>query len=128
MSGWAAIQKHLRGRYRLQVDEPDMMAMTWSYDDGRAQKILVRRFTSSSRDHVEFKSPFAREGEVDPIAVLRDNAKLPLGAVALSGDVFIVIHNALLSTIGPDDVDFVLERVAAIADSLEEKYARKDAF
>lgn len=128
MSGWAELQKHLRGRYRLSVDEPDMMSMTWSYDDGRSQKIVVRRYTSASREHVEFKSPFAREGDVDPLTLLRDNAKLPIGAIALTGDVYIVIHNALLSNVSPDDIDFVLERVAGIADSLEEKYARNDAF
>jgi hypothetical protein len=128
MSQWSDIQKHVRGNYPLQDDEPDMMSMVWSYDDGRHQKIVVRRYASAGRDHVEFKSPFAREGQVDHAVLLRDNAKLPLGAVALSGEVFLVIHNALVHTLGTDDVDYLLQRIADIADSLEEKYGKGDAF
>ena len=128
MTEWLDIQKHLRSNYRLQDDEPDMMSMVWSYDDGRHQKILVRRYTSEGRDHVEFKSPFARLGAVDCEQVLRDNAKLPIGAIALSGDVYLVLYNALVSTLDGDHLDFLLQRVADIADSLEEKYGQGDTF
>lgn len=128
MSQWSDIQKHVRGTYRLSDDQPDMMAMVWSYDDGRHQKILVRRFASAGRDHIEFKSPFAKLGQVEPEQLLRDNAKLPLGAVALSGEVYLVLHNALAETLGPDDIDFLLQRIADIADSLEEKYGVGDEF
>ncbi len=128
MTQWSDIQKHVRGNYRLQEDTPDMMAMVWSYDDGRHQKIVVRRYASAGRDHVEFKSPFARQGQVEHGQLLRDNAKLPLGAVALSGEVFLVIYNALIHTLGADDVDHLLQRIADIADSLEVKYGKGDAF
>jgi hypothetical protein len=128
MTEWLDIQKHLRGHYRLQDDEPDMMSMVWSYDDGRHQKILLRRYHSAGREHVEFKSPFARQGQVDCEQVLRDNAKLPIGAVALSGEVFLVMYNALVCTLEMEHVDFLLQRIADIADSLEEKYGNGDTF
>ncbi len=128
MTQWSDIQQHVRANYRLQDDEPDMMSMVWSYDDGRHQKIILRRYATSNHEHVEFKSPFAREGQADHGELLRDNAKLPIGAVALSGEVFLVIHNVLLHSLVPDDVDYLLQRIADLADSLEEKYGGGDAF
>jgi hypothetical protein len=128
MSQWSDIQKHVRGAYRLQDDQPEMMAMVWAYDDGRHQKVVMRRFASAGRDHIEFKSPFAKRGQVDCAELLEANAKLPLGAVALSGDVFLVMHNALATTLTTEDVDFLLQRIADIADSLEAKYVRTDEF
>lgn len=125
---WTDVQKHMRSKYRLQDDQPDMMSMVWSYDDGRMQKIIVRKYKAAGREMVEFKSPFARVGEVEPTQMLEDNSKLPLATVALSGEVFLVIYNALLAHLDFEDLDFILSRVAAVADTLEMKYVRKDAF
>jgi hypothetical protein len=125
---WSNIQTHMRAKYRLQDDQPDMMSMVWRYEDGRSQKMVVRKYKAAGRDMLEFKSAFARHGEVDPTEMLRDNAKLPLATVALSGDVFLVIYNALLGSLSLEDFDFVLSRVAAVADTLEEKYLRRDEF
>lgn len=128
MTTWSDVQRHMRGSYRLQDDQQDMMSMVWSYDDGRAQKIIVRRYKDADRSMVEFKSAFARKGDVDPMTLLEDNAKLPLATIALSGDVYLVIYNALLDHLHLQDFEFILSRVAALADALEEKYLRKDEF
>ncbi len=128
MTTWVDVQKHMRSRYRLQEDQPEMMSMVWSYDDQRSQKIIVRRYRAAQREMVEFKSAFARRGDVDATTLLEDNAKLPLATVALSGQVFLVVYNALLGHMDMDEFDFILSRVAAVADALEEKYVRKDEF
>lgn len=128
MANWSDIQHHMRNTYRLQQDEPSVLAMTWSYDDGRTQKIVVRRFESSDGDMVEFKSPFARLGGPDPVEMLRENARLPFGAVALSADVFLVVHNAVLAPLDLDGFDALLGRVAGLADKLEKKHGLQDAF
>lgn len=128
MTAWSDVQKHMRGKYKLHDDGPDMMSMVWSYEDGRSQKIIVRRFEAAGREMLEFKSAFARRGDVEPEVMLQDNSKLPLATVAMSGDVFLVVYNALLSHLVLDDFDFCLSRVAAVADTLEERYVRQDKF
>ncbi|MFT4624122.1 MAG: hypothetical protein ACI8PZ_002781 [Myxococcota bacterium] len=128
MTTWAEVQRHMRARFRLQDDQPDMMSMVWTYEDDRSQKIIVRKYKAANRDMVEFKSAFARKGDVDPVVLLEDNSKLPLATVALSGSVYLVVYNLLLDHLHLDDFDFVLSRVAAVADALEEKYVRKDEF
>lgn len=128
MSNWVDLQKHMRKNYRPHDDEGDMMSMIWSYESGRQQKILIRSFSAAGHDMIEFKSAFARLGDVEPLEMLRDNVKLPLATVALSGNVYLVVYNVLLSTLSLEAFDFVLSRVAAVADTLEEKYSLRDEF
>lgn len=128
MTTWSDLQRHMRSRYKLQDDEADMLSMVWSYDDERMQKIIVRRYRAADRVMVEFKSAFARRGQLDPIVLLEENSRLPLATIALSGDLYLVVYNALLDHLHLDDFDFILSRVAALADALEEKYLRNDTF
>lgn len=127
-TSWPDIQKHMRESYKLADDTPDMMSMVWTYDDGRSQKIVIRRYKAFERDMLEFKSPFARKGDIEPETLLADNSQLPLATIALSGDVYLVVYNALVEGLSMDHFDFVLSRVADVADTLEEKYASKDDF
>ena len=128
MTAWSDIQAHMRDKYTLEDDTSNMMSMVWSYDDGRTQKIVVRRFQAFEREMIEFKSPFARAGDVDTEQVLRDNAQLPLATVALSGAVYLAVYNMLIDHLHMDDFDLVVSRVAAVADALEKKYASRDDF
>jgi len=128
MTTWSDLQRHMRSHYKLQDDQADMMSMVWAYDDGRVQKIIVRRYKAAERVMVEFKSAFGRRGELDPVRLLEENSRLPLATIALSGDLYLVVYNALLDHLHLDDFDFILSRVAAMADALEEKYLRNDNF
>ena len=127
-TSWSNIQKHMRETYKLADDTPDMMSMVWTYDDGRSQKIVVRRYKAFERDMLEFKSPFARKGEIEPEVLLSDNSRLPLATIALSGEVYLVVYNSLVDGLSMGDFDFILSRVADVADTLEEKYASHDDF
>ncbi len=128
MATWTELREHMRVTYRLADDELDMLSMVWRYEDGRSQKIIIRRYEAFERTLVELKSAFARRKDVDPEVLLRKNAELPLATIALSGDVYIVVYNALLEHLDFGDLDLYLSRVAAVADTLEETYASKDVF
>lgn len=128
MAEWGEVQKHMRANYRLQNDDGEMFSVVWSYDDGRSQKIVVRRYVSNDRVMVEFKSPFAKQGQVDAEVLLRQNSQMTLATIARAGDVYLAIYNLLLDSASMDDVEYVLRRVAGIADALESKYAGGDVF
>lgn len=128
MASWNELREHMRKAYRLADDELDMVSMVWSYDDGRSQKIILRRYEAFERNLVELKSAFARRSDVEPEVLLRKNSELPLATVALAGDVYMVVYNALLDHLDFADLDLYLSRVAAVADTLEETYAKKDIF
>jgi len=125
---WPEVQKHMRDSYKLADDTPDMISMIWTYEEGRQQKILIRRYRAADREMLEFKSAFAHRSDAEPEALLRDNASLPIATVALSGDVYLVVYNALLGNLAMPDLNFLLSRIAAVADRLEEKHAGEDQF
>ena len=125
---WADVQNHMRSKFRLENDEFDMISMVWTYEEGRAQKIIIRRYSAFGREMIELKSPFAQKDDVDETTMLRKNYEMPLATVALSGDVYIVIYNLLLDHLDLGDFEFLVSRIAAVADTLEEKYARTDVF
>ncbi len=127
-TSWTALQDHMRKNYRLQDDKADMMSMVWSYDDGRSQKIILRKYKAFDHEMVEFKSAFGRRGDADAEEMLVKNAELPLATIALSGDVYVVVYNVLLEHLQFSDFDLYLSRIAAVADTLEEKYGNRDVF
>lgn len=125
-TSWSDVQGHMRATYKLVDDEPDMMSLVWDYEGKRYQKVVLRRYRWSDRDMLEVKSAFAHKGNLDPAAMLEASGRLPLGTVALSGDVYLVVYNAILGTLGLDDVDFLLKKIAGAADNLEEKFLGRD--
>jgi len=118
----------MRQAYRLQDDQPDMISMVWSYDDGRSQKIIVRRYKAFEREMLEFKSAFAHRDDADATAMVEKNAELPLATIALAGETYLVVYNCPIENLNFTDFDFYLSRIAAVADTLEEKHGRRDVF
>ena len=128
MTTWSELQAHMRRTYKLQTDEGDAMSMTWSYTDGRVQRVVVRRYEAGDLEMVELKSPFAELGGPDPLELLRENARLPVGAAGLSGDVYLLIHNVTLADLTTARLDDLLARVARYADRLVSRFGNKDVF
>jgi len=128
MPTWTELQDYTRRKYTLEDDQPAMMSMTWTYDDGRHQKIVIRRYEAFGRQMIEFKSPFARIQHVSPDELLRRNSELPLATIAQSGEVYLAVYNMLLEHLHLDDFDLVVSRVASVADSLEAEYSKADNF
>ena len=128
MASWNDIQTQMRTRYKLQEDTPTVLSMVWRYDDGRSQKILVRRYSAFDREMVEFKSAFGRKGDADAIELLKQNSEMPLSTIAMAGDVYMVVYNALLASLDLNDLDFYLSRIAGVADTLEEQNSGSDVF
>jgi hypothetical protein len=125
---WTAIQEYLRSKYTLEHDTPDMLSMVWVYEDGRSQKVLLRKYKAFGRELVEIKSPFARRDEVNAEVLMTKNSELPLVTTVLSGDVYLAVYNVLLGQVAPDDLELIVGRVAAIADALEVQHGTGDVF
>ncbi|MBW1880483.1 MAG: hypothetical protein JRJ84_19175, partial [Deltaproteobacteria bacterium] len=70
MATWDELREHMRKTYRLADDEDDMLSMVWSYDDGRSQKIIVRRYEAFERQLIELKSAFGRADDASAETML----------------------------------------------------------
>ena len=80
MPSWTQLQEYTRKKYTLEDDKPSMMSMVWVYEDGRKQKIVIRKYEAFGRDMVEFKSPlrFGDEPEIEVTCFQIGSASLGL--------------------------------------------------
>ncbi len=83
---------------------------------------------ASSTTTSRWWSSRARSRASAALELLRENCRLPVGAVALSGEVFLLVHNAALAGLDTAGFDALLAQIAALADRLERKHGGGDQF
>lgn len=128
MKTWTEVQDHFRKKYTLERDTPDMLSMVWMYEDGRSQKVILRRYSSFGHEMIEVKSPFARKEDVSADVLMEKNSELPLATTARAGDVYLVVYNMVLGGFTTEILEMAVSRVAAIADALEAEFNTSDRF
>ena len=123
MATWAEVQQAVRARFQLDADEPDEFALTLPRQSAgaREQRVMVRRYVGWDREMIELRSAFGELGEVDVENALREVLTLPIGGIALHGRFLVVVHRASLRELSLDTLLFLVERVAQVADLLEEE-------
>ncbi|MDH5492451.1 MAG: hypothetical protein OEY14_10905 [Myxococcales bacterium] len=128
MPTWAELQEYAREKYELAEDEPERFRLVFEYETGRRQAILVTRFEAMGRAWIDFASACCRRDQMDPLDALRRNFEMALGAICLSGDIYLVRHSALLETMDLAEFELPLHVIARTADELERELARSDVF
>ncbi|MBN2798071.1 MAG: hypothetical protein JXX28_02905 [Deltaproteobacteria bacterium] len=126
MARWSEVHNFLLTKFEVAGEEDGHTSLVWSWRDGRKQKIQVSYRDAFGRGLLHIRSSFAHEDEVDAIALLRMNRELPFATVALMGDTWYVVYNALIQNMALDEVEFCMARVAAVADTLEEQFLGRD--
>ena len=124
MPNWAELQEYARGKYVLDDDEPEFFSLVFRMDNGRTQKIRVRHFQAFDESWIEFRSVVCKGAEMPAKVALRKNCEFAIGALALdSDDDYVLIHNAPMATMDPNEFERPLHVIAGTADSLEKDYS-----
>lgn len=129
MPTWDELKEYARSKYKLSNDEPDWFGVVFREDDGRTQKIIVRRFNAFSQEWIEFRTPICKQEEMAPVVALRKNGELAVGSLALVNDTYFLLHNAPLASLDIEEFELPLNVLATTADRLEKQYsAANDEF
>lgn len=129
MPTWNEIKDYARSRYRLADDQEHYFSLIFAFDDGRSQKIFVRRFEAFNMEWVEFRSAVCPGDKIPPKVALRKNEGLACGALAIDSDGdYILVYNAPLPTMDPDEFELPLHVIARTADRFENDYSGEDDF
>jgi hypothetical protein len=129
MPTWAEIKEYAVSKYTLNHNEERYFSLTWEYDGGRSQMIWVRNYQSMDRDWIEFRTFVCHGGDMDPLLALQKNAEFTIGALAVDGDGdYMMIHNAPLAGLDPDEFELPLMVLSRTADQLEQEHSAKDDF
>ncbi len=126
MATWGEIQNHIRGKYRLAVEEPNMLALDFECDDGRAQRILISSFEAMGKNWILFRSRVCELSRLDPEEALRRNASFAVGFLALSENHYEIIYTAQLNTLDIDELELPLHSLSDTADQLERELTGTD--
>lgn len=126
MADWAGLQEWARENYTLENDEDDWFALTFTYDDGRSQKVVVSSFSRNDEEWIEIRSPVCEEAEMAPKVALKKNAEFAIGGLGLKDGRYYLFYSVPLE--GMDEAEFVvpLSAIAATADQLEENHSAGD--
>jgi hypothetical protein len=123
MPTWGEIQTYARTKYKLSQDEPEKFSLIFAYDDGRTQQIRVRKFTAYDQDWIEFGTPVCKESEMAPKVALKKNSEFAIGALALSGELYVMLYSIPLANMDIEEFELPLHVLAGTADNLEQNFS-----
>lgn len=126
MARWSAVHSFVTQKMQVVSQTEDTLVIQWGWRDGRSQQVELRHREAYGRTFLHFRSPFGKAAELDAAALFRMNRELPFATIALDGDTWYIVYNALLEHLSMDEVEFCLVRVATVADALEERFLGQD--
>lgn len=126
MATWSDVQNHLRSRYILAEDKPNLAALDFECTGGRAQRVLVSSFSALGKNWVLFRSRVCERHLFDPEEALKRNAVFAVGYLALSEGFYEVVYTAQLDTLDIDELEIPLRSLSDTADDLEREITGVD--
>ena len=128
MPAWSEIVQYATDNYPIDVLDDDTFRVTWKYENGRAQAIIVHRFDALGREWVDFSSACCEYEQLDAKEALSMNRGFAVGALALNDEIYVFRHSAQLDTMDLEEFEIPLQVVAKTADEIEEQFAGQDVF
>ena len=126
MATWSDVQNHLRSRYALAEDRPDLVALKFECAGARAQLIQVSSFSALGRGWVLFRSRVCEQSRMDPVEALRRNSRFAVGFLALTDGYYEIAYTAQLETLDIDELEIPLRVLSDTADELERELTGTD--
>lgn len=119
MATWREVWLHLRSRYQLVVEQPTWLGMEWTFT---WQNLVVtqRVKVEHAGDWVIVLAAVGKAVEVDAPGALRFNAKLMIGALALSDEMCYLRAALPLDGLSLAHLDRTIEVVAREAARLRD--------
>jgi hypothetical protein len=129
MASWDGLRNYIKAHYTVATDELDAMALDFRLDDGRTQRVIVRRLRLGNDEWAEILTPVCREDDIAPRDALRRNSSMVVGGLALGEDGTIVFRHSLpLKDLDPDEFEVPFHLAVRFGDSLERELAGVDRY
>ncbi|EHK87640.1 hypothetical protein SZMC14600_09973 [Saccharomonospora azurea SZMC 14600] len=121
---------YVRESYDVIRDEPDEIRVRISFDDRRAQVVVIaRELLDRKEEWVQIATPFARADEVDLHAVLTEiGDTIVVGGAVLMGEHLVLRHSLPLVNLDINEFIDPLELVTGSAELLEEQFTGRDDY
>ncbi len=130
MATWGDLVAYVRESYDVVRDEPDEIRVRISYEDRRAQVVIIAREVLDRREEwVQIATPFARVDQVDLQEVLTEiGDTIVVGGAVLMGEHLVLRHSLPLVNLDINEFVDPLELVTGSAELLEEQFTGRDDY
>jgi hypothetical protein len=129
MATWDEIRQHLMAKHGIdKADDGDGLTFVfeWAGED-RTQALSVSKYDDGQAAWLGLSSTVCSLEQLSSKKALRKNAELAIGALALVDDDYVLTYSLPLAAMHDlAVVDYVVERFATQADTLEQAYAGDD--
>lgn len=116
MATWVEVQEHLRGRFKLAVDQPSWIGLAWRFDVPSGGPLLQRQRIelahASGQPHALVLCDVVPEDAFPPRDALVHNMALAIGALAVHEGIVVLRHLFPLDKLDRADFDRALELMA----------------
>jgi hypothetical protein len=120
MATWADVRSHIASKYRIANDNGTVITMEFDTGNGRSQLVLV----AGSDTTIQLKSPFAKEGQVQPGKVIQSAGMF---GVCQVNELYCLTHLMLTETLDALEFDVPLRLIVEAADEIEKNLGLGDS-
>lgn len=111
MPTWDELQAHLRATYSVVRDDPEAIALSWSFSVGdhqHVQGVGLAPIVVDGRPWVTLIADLFPEASMPPRTALLYQDRLPFGALVLRDGVFLVRHGLPLDALSLVELDWTI--------------------
>ena len=131
MATWEGLRNYIKSKYVVAEDQFDFLMLGFTMEEGRAQKVIVRRLRLGSDEWAEIASPVCAVGRVDPLEALRSNGQVVVGGLALADwdeNLIVFRHSLPIKDLDLDEFEVPFQVVVSHADRLEQQFTGGDTY
>ena len=126
METFSEIRQHVVEKFEVVHDEPFVTGLELSLEGGRQQSVFLAEIEDrNGKRFLRIESTIAALGDLNPEKCLRINLHMRIGYLAvgdMEGIPFIKLcHNLDYRTLDTTELDFIIQRMALLADQMEQE-------
>jgi hypothetical protein len=115
MPTWEETKKYIHERFKIAVEEPSWLGLTWSFPDGANQEFQRQRIElvqAFGQPHLLIMCDVVPEEALPPREALRHVASMAIGGLSITHGVYVLRHVMPLSNLTWDVMHQALEYTA----------------
>ncbi len=128
MASWDGLRNYIKSNYVVGMDELDMLGLDFRLDNGRTQKVIVRRMTLNGGEWVQILTPVCEETDIAPRDALVKSGEMIVGGLVLIDGTIYFRHSLPLKDLDTDEFEVPFHLAVGFGDRLEREIVGADRY
>ena len=128
MASWDGLRNYIKSNYIVAMDELDVLGLDFRLENGRTQKVVVRRTALSSAEWIQILTPVCEEGDIAPREALIKSGEMIVGGLVLLDGTIYFRHSLPLKDLDIDEFEVPFHLAVGFGDRLEREIVGVDRY